>query len=97
MRQSTPYASSYRDEFDVELSNDSECTYVIPLDRRRRYPGTGVEWPDVYGSRASISHNILKNYQPSTSRAPAHYARTLGLFVPVSGRILTEDFSSNKY
>jgi hypothetical protein len=40
---------------------------------RRSYPGTGVELPDVYGSRVGIDHNILEAHQPRTLRAPARY------------------------
>jgi hypothetical protein len=57
-----------QDEFDIELSTSSKCTYVVSPDRRRSYPGTGVELPDVYGSRVGIDHNILEAHQP---RAPA--------------------------
>jgi hypothetical protein len=46
--------------------------YVSP-NRRQSYPGTGVELPDVYGSRVGIDHNILEAHQPNTPRAPARY------------------------
>jgi hypothetical protein len=46
---------------------------------RRSYPGTGVELPDVYGSRVGIDHNILEAHQPRTLRAPARYIFYLGL------------------
>jgi hypothetical protein len=59
-------------EFDVELSTDPKCTYMVSPDRRRSHPGTGVELPDLYGSRVGIDHNI-EAHQPSTPRAPARY------------------------
>jgi hypothetical protein len=64
-----------QDEFDIELSTGSKCTYMISPDRRRSYPGTGVELPNVYGSCMGIDHNILEAHQPSTLRAPARYTR----------------------
>jgi hypothetical protein len=46
---------------------------MISPDRRWSYPGTGVELPDVYGSRVGIDDNILEAHQPRTLRAPARY------------------------
>jgi hypothetical protein len=62
-----------QDEFHIELSTDPKYTYMVSPDRRRSYHGTGVELPDVYGSRVGIDHNILEAHQPSTPRAPARY------------------------